>query len=86
MERENSDKKGRERVERCTVGAEPSVMAKREREKSLELNGRERENRGEGSQLWGPVTVIIVSSVQIWIRLESKNNPSAILKFGMGPT
>ena len=47
MERENSDKKGRERVERCTMGAEPSVMAKREREKSLELNGRERERTGE---------------------------------------
>ena len=55
MERENSDKKGRERVERCTMGAEPSVMAKREREKSLELNGREREReQGRRQSVVGP--------------------------------
>ncbi len=48
MERENSDKKRRERVERCTVGVgvvgvEPSVMAERKRERRIWNNGRERE-------------------------------------------
>ena len=36
-----------------------------ERENSLEHNGRERENMGEGSGKWGLAKVIILSSVQI---------------------
>ena len=59
-----------------------------ERENSLELGIMEEKEREQGRRQWnvGPS-----NGNKIWVEsgfelaIESKNSPSAVLKFGMGP-